>query len=327
MPSWLPSIPYPPAQAEGYWSPITSTLDWCEENYYSTPYAAEIVNTLTNLIFPYLAIKGCFNCYSQGHDRVFFVAFVGYLIVGLGSFAFHATLKYPMQLVDELGMIYTTCLMFWATFEYRRPPPIPLLLGVFSVSLSLFITGYYHYLQDPTFHQNAYAILTAIVLFRSMYVMEVNLRPYFRRRHQMHVKVLQSNLMDERERAEERRKDERDRSILVRMWFMILVGLSIFLGGFAIWTLDNKYCLTLRSWRRALGLPWGVLLEGHGWWHLMTGTGAYFYIVWGIWLRHCLNGKQDEYELIWPSLFTTIPRVMRRERSMSGADGNARKTR
>jgi len=26
----LPSFPYPPAQ-DGYWSPVTSTLNWCEE--------------------------------------------------------------------------------------------------------------------------------------------------------------------------------------------------------------------------------------------------------------------------------------------------------
>ena len=42
----------------------------------------------------------------------------------------------------------------------------------------------------------------------------------------------------------------------------------------------------------------------------MTGIGAYCYIVWGIWLRHCLNGRQDEYELYWPS-FLTIPEVYR----------------
>jgi dihydroceramidase len=36
----------------------------------------------------------------------------------------------------------------------------------------------------------------------------------------------------------------------------------------------------------------------------MTGTGAYFDIVWGIWLRHCLNGRQDEFQLSWPSIFS-----------------------
>lgn len=43
----------------------------------------------------------------------------------------------------------------------------------------------------------------------------------------------------------------------------------------------------------------------------MTGTGAYFYIVWGIWLRHYLNYRQNEYELFWPNMWT-MPDVMRR---------------
>ena len=47
--------------------------------------------------------------------------------------------------------------------------------------------------------------------------------------------------------------------------------------------------------------------------HLMTGTGAYFYIQWGIWLRHCLNGRQEEYDLIWPRLWS-LPEVVRTER-------------
>lgn len=37
--------------------------------------------------------------------------------------------------------------------------------------------------------------------------------------------------------------------------------------------------------------------------------GAYFYIVWGIWLRHCLNGREDEYELVWPSVWFSLPRI------------------
>ncbi|KAK5008423.1 alkaline ceramidase ydc1 [Cryomyces antarcticus] len=95
------------------------------------------------------------------------------------------------------------------------------------------------------------------------------------------------------------------------MWLLIGYGLTIFLGGFFIWTLDNEMCSTLRIWRRRIGLPWGVLLEGHGWWHLMTGIGAYFYITWGIWLRHCLNGKQDQYELHWPRVIGTLPTIVR----------------
>jgi dihydroceramidase len=46
--------------------------------------------------------------------------------------------------------------------------------------------------------------------------------------------------------------------------------------------------------------------------HLMTGIGSYFYIVWAIWLRHCLNERQDEYVLKWPSMMWSIPEVVPR---------------
>lgn len=172
----------------------------------------------------------------------------------------------PMQLVDELSMIYTTCLMFYATFSHNQKPPVPLLLGIFLVSLAVFITGYYHYLGDPVFHQNMYALLTAIVLFRSMYVMEVNLRPSLGARTKVDTSTNNQDTATEAQRSEQHRQDVRDKKILKTMWLMIGCGLGIFLGGFGIWTLDNVYCSKLRRWRHEVGLPWGIFLEGHGWW-------------------------------------------------------------
>ncbi|EMD91739.1 hypothetical protein COCC4DRAFT_128250 [Bipolaris maydis ATCC 48331] len=305
--SRLPSIAYPPEQ-DGYFSPVTSTLDWCEENYVVTDFIAEAVNTLTNLLFIYLATKGIRNCLKYGHDTVFLVSFVGYLLVGSGSLLFHATLKYPMQLVDELSMIYTTCLMNYATFSYGKSRLYSTVLAICLTSLAVFITLYYHYLQDPTFHQNAYAVLTAVVFFRALYVMEVNIRPRFRSQE----REAANPRLDGSAKAV-RQENQRDEEILSTMWKMIGFGLSIFLGGFAIWNLDNVFCSRLIWWRRQVGMPWGFVLEGHGWWHLMTGLGAYFYIVWGIWLRHCLNYRQDEYELQWPNVWT-VPEVRARGR-------------
>ena len=63
------------------------------KNYVVTYYVAEVVNSFTNILFMYLAAKGIHNCLKNGHDTVFLVAFVGYLLVGSGSFLFHATLK------------------------------------------------------------------------------------------------------------------------------------------------------------------------------------------------------------------------------------------
>lgn len=175
-------------------------------------------------------------------------------------------------------MIYTTCLMCYATFSYSKTRLYSFLLALSLVSLAMFITLYYHYLQDPAFHQNAYGILTAVVLFRSLYVMEYGLRPSLTRREQ-EFKLLRKRSMSANEKEISRSDDRRDARILKTMWVMIASGLSIFLGGFFIWNLDNKYCSTLRRWRRHVGLPWGMILEGHGWWFVFHTLRVAFQVL------------------------------------------------
>lgn len=46
----------------------------------------------------------------------------------------------------------------------------------------------------------------------------------------------------------------------------------------------------------------------------MTGVGAYYYLTWGIWLRHCLNGHQDDFSLVWPRVLS-LPEIVRTDRS------------
>ncbi|CAG7961899.1 unnamed protein product [Penicillium nalgiovense] len=297
MPWSLPFFPYPPAK-DGYWEPVTSTLNWCEEDYYATEYAAEIVNTLTNLLFMWLGVQGIRSCRRNGHDQIFTVALIGYLVVD------------PMQLVDELSMIYTTCLMAYASFSYSRSTTVRVCLGISLAGLAVFITLYYHYLQDPVFHQNAYALLTTVVVLRSMHTMEVTLRPKWRHSTEEDRLARQKKGLPVPTKEHQHYENVRDQKTLKTMWFMVAYGLSMFLGGFFIWSLDNVFCSDIRRLRRSVGLPWGIFLEGHGWWHVMTGIGAYFYITWGIWLRHCLNNRQEEYHLRWAH-FWQIPEVIR----------------
>ena len=171
-----------------------------------------------------------------------------------------------MQLVDELSMIYTCALSCYASFSYRKSNFVAFLVAIFFVSLSIFITGYYHYLQDPAFHQNAFAIMTITVLLRSMYTMELTLRPALRQRQSKDALGQQGPQVTPQDKTEQGRQDKRDMELLKTMWYMVGWGLVTFLGGFAIWSLDNVHCSTLRRWRREVGLPWGILLEGHGWW-------------------------------------------------------------
>lgn len=78
-----------------------------------TPYCAEFVNTVTNVIFIHLGIMGIRDCLRYGHDRVFITSYLGYIIVGLGSMLFHATLK-------------CVSASFWSCTSPRAPLGAPL---------------------------------------------------------------------------------------------------------------------------------------------------------------------------------------------------------
>lgn len=171
-----------------------------------------------------------------------------------------------MQLVDELSMIYTTCLMCYASFSYSRSVGFRIFLAIFLSCLAVFITLYYHYLQDPVFHQNTYAFLTIVVILRSMYTMEATLNPSWRHSREEDRLAREKKGFPVPSKERQEYENVRDMKTLKTMWFMVGYGLFMFLGGFLIWNLDNAFCSKIRGWRKTMGLPWGILLEGHGWW-------------------------------------------------------------
>jgi len=87
-----------------------------------------------------LGVRGIRDCLRYSHPRVYILAYLGYMVVGLGSTAFHATLKYSMQLADELPMIYSTCIMGYAVFSYSRSSRASALLGLALAGIACLIT-------------------------------------------------------------------------------------------------------------------------------------------------------------------------------------------
>ncbi len=118
----------------------------------------------------------------------------------------------------------------------------------------------------------AFAIITVSIVFRSIAIMELDLRPSLRamynEKEASGKSAREGRALGDAEPSASMRSRP-DRQIMKDMWWMVFIGISIFLGGFGIWNLDNIYCSKLRHWRHQIGLPWGILLEGHGWWHLM----------------------------------------------------------
>lgn len=202
--------------------------------------------------------------------------------------------------------------MIYASLSYNQSNQKRILLGLGLTLFCALITIYYHFVQDPTFHQTVFALLTIFIVVKSAWTMEKTLRPSLRKSTEKDRLAAQKRGEIVKSKIQQDYENERDLKILKSMWVFVVFGVSVFLGGFALWNIDNEACSTLRVWRRAIGMPWGFFLELHGWWHLMTGLGSYCYIQWGIHLRHVLNGRQEEYALVWPSWFK-LPELVHKD--------------
>jgi hypothetical protein len=135
-----------------FWGNVTATIDWCEPNYYVSPYIAEFFNTISNIGF---IASGFFGIYIHPHlEFRYIVAYGSMIIVGLGSAAFHTTLKWHAQLGDEVcsSSFFLSFLSFFFFFLHLLTDVIvsPLFLSQLPISsgsdvvrhLVLFV--YYH---------------------------------------------------------------------------------------------------------------------------------------------------------------------------------------
>lgn len=259
-------IEYPPQVKNGFWGPITATIDWCEENYVVSQYIAEYVNTLTNAAFIALAFFALRNAAKNKLELRFVLSALGFSVVGIGSWLFHMTLRYEFQLLDELPMIYGTCIPCWNVFQTNASKSYSRKLAVGIASGALLLTAVYLHFKNPTIHQAAYGLLNALIIIQSY------------RLTRTYVK---------------------DPAVLKDFDYMLVSGLCQFLFGYFLWNLDIHFCDFWRSLRHTVGLPYGLILEGHGWWHLFTGSGVYFYLQYLEYLRNYILGQEQDYKLSW----------------------------
>ncbi|CAG8465318.1 655_t:CDS:10 [Diversispora eburnea] len=251
---------------------ITSTLDWCEENYKDHKCIAEFINTLTNILFIGLALFGVYNTAKQRLEKRFIVAYGGIALIGIGSWMFHMTLLYQFQLLDELPMQYATCILAYNIFETGSKTKYGIYLPLGLLTYAIGVTTIYLRIVNPVFHQVTYGILVTIINVRSYYLLG------FIPKGKTH-KTL---------------KD------------LLFVAWTIFGTGFVFWNIDNIACDNLRLIRAKIGKPFGYLMEFHGWWHICTAIGGYYWIVFNQYLRVLLLGDISNWKLKW-GFFDRIP--------------------
>ncbi|CAG59972.1 uncharacterized protein GVI51_H05445 [Nakaseomyces glabratus] len=275
------SWPYPdPETIDGYWGKPTALIDWCEENYVVTPYIAEWCNTITNAAFLVVAFYCTYSAYTNKLEKRFIFIGLGFSLVGIGSWLFHMTLQYRFQLLDELPMLYATVIPSWSIFVENQENLIKnvderkakslriqfiysaLLFGFVSI-----LTWLYIVVRVVEIFQILYGVLTVMVVIAS------GILTY----RDVHDPVAKRNLFT-----------------------TMCLGIVPFVLGFICWQLDIHLCsLWIHIRRTYLELPLGILLELHGWWHLLTGTGVYIYVVYLQYLRVMTQGRGDDYIFIY----------------------------
>ena len=290
--------PYGYPTNNGFWGEITSTIDWCEENYVVSSYVAEWSNTLSNSVFVLTALYTTYCSYRNKLEARFILVSVGSALVGIGSWLFHMTLQYKYQLLDELPILYATCIPTWGIicdfsecFERRTGQHNNLIntnktkqsmIGIFIFSFVTILSVIYIIFKNPSIHQIAYTILNGFI-------------------------VVTSDNMTRRQVKDNKAK----KNIYTSMTIVVIM----FAIGFILWNLDNQFCsFWVRLRRNYIKLPFGIFFELHAWWHFLTGTGVYYYIIYLQYQRILLQYQTDQFSLIWR--WGVLPEIVGKNHNM-----------
>ncbi|XP_053211615.1 alkaline ceramidase 3-like [Panonychus citri] len=244
----------------GFWDPITSTIDWCETNYEMSYYIAEFWNTLSNLTFILPPLIAFAHLRRYEIDFLFLSPLLYLSFVGLGSAAFHMTLKYEMQLWDEMTMIWEALLVGYIFIKMLHPPTA----AKRSTKLSLIFCGLgleisYLVVNEPIFFQLGFAAIHYMVIY-------------------LGYRITRTCPSSPR-------------------LFWLGVFLNHF--AFFLWNIDNIFCSSLDGLRCGLPNMLAPILQLHAVWHVIAGFATYCMITFAI-HTHLLSQRRYFYIKLHP---------------------------
>jgi dihydroceramidase len=228
-------VPIGPAVV-GFWGAPTSSVDWCEANYEHSPYICEFFNTLTSFAMVLAGIAGIV-VFGRTLERRFVAAFVALAAVGFGSAAYHATLKFELQMLDELPMLYLALIMVYILVDDLPTSRLrriwPWILSAHGVLVTILSAATRGRLQFWTF-QISFGSLEGLCLWR---VWMLHRRSHSPGAHRL-------------------------------FW----IGMSSYLAGIAVWFVDIRFCSALRNLLAAHAIANPQL---HAVWHVLASVGFF----------------------------------------------------
>jgi len=228
-----------PVDPAGVWGIPTASIDWCEQNYVITPWIAEFWNTLSSLAMVAAGLVGLWTRRFGGEVRLAFALLV---VVGLGSIAFHGTLRFELQMLDELPMLYLVTWLVWLLVENEPARRLGIWFPAALVLYVLLATA------GATLNRGDAQFLAFHVSFGALELFSLG-------------RVTQLALRPE------------NRAVRRRFAF----GLAAYACGIAVWFVDLKACPWVSVTLPAHGIPNPQL---HAWWHVLVSVG--FFLLLGV---------------------------------------------
>lgn len=254
-----------PPSTLGYWGKPTATLDWCENNYEVTKYIAEFWNTVSNLAMIGPGFAGLYYAYKNGLERRMMLCFISLAMVGFGSWHFHMTLLYEMQLFDELPMLWGSLLLVYAlvTHIYSVTEQNHLYNNLLKISLAFYgvaSTVIYLHFKTPILFQAAYGTLVTGMAY-------------------LDVCILKEKPCNKK---------------------LLYGSIACYYGGFILWIIDNLHCSSLDLVRKEILPPYlAPFTQLHAWWHCLAGYGAYLHIVFCAHSRNESQARHIPLRFVW----------------------------
>src|SRR3954447_20209919 len=217
-----------PIDPVGFWGAPTASIDWCEQNYALLPWVCEAFNTISSLA---MVVAGALGLSRQTFARGVRVAFALLVLVGLGSIAFHATLRFELQMLDELPMLYLVTWLVWLLVENRPPRRLGGWFPAALVAYVLLATA------GATLNRGPAQFLAFHLSFGTLEIFCL---------------VRLTWLALRREKAAVRKR--------------FVVGMLAYAAGIAVWFVDLKHCPLVSVTMPAHGIPNPQL---HAWWHVL----------------------------------------------------------
>lgn len=295
-----------------YWGSVDANIDWCERNYSVTPYVAELWNALSSLPIFFFALAGYIagRKYSKCEDR-FRLGYAIMMLVGLGSFMFHATLRRYAQCMDELPMLWAAIVLFYNSLDYKPrgfggPPGAPvsnarriaasaqsfweqaqyrggLKLALFASGVTLTIIYFYLPSLFLVFFIGYSTFLMSFCVIMGYHIWSGPRNVRRRGSAGSHgyepVSTQGDGSANGGGMVPTSSSNNRPYTrVLGKLFWGAIFG---YFGGFVFWSYENTFCSSLPNWAQL-----------HALWHIMAGLGTFCAIQCQIaWRAEELGGK------------------------------------